>query len=56
MPRRKRLAFDEPKYGTLYEVKSTYEYELSLNDYSDEAEKEIPSAGITDVEFMSANR
>ncbi|MBR1722111.1 MAG: hypothetical protein IJ727_06475 [Treponema sp.] len=48
-------AFDKPKYGVLYNVKSAYEYELLSDDDTDVAEEEMNTAGITDVEFVSAS-
>ena len=48
-------SFDKPKYGTLYKVKSSYEYELRSDDDTDVAEEEMKTAGIPDVEFVSAS-
>lgn len=45
-------AFDKPKYGTLYKVKSGYEYELSAEANSDAAEVEMKAAGLENVEFV----
>lgn len=46
-------SFDKPRYGTLYEIKNGYEYEVNSDDDFDEAEEEMREAGLENVHFVS---
>lgn len=46
-------SFDKPRYGTLYEIKNDYEYEVNSDDHFDEAEEEMRKAGLENVHFVS---
>ena len=48
-------AFDKPQYGTLYKVKSDYEYAVNSEDNMEAAEKEMEGAGIENVEIVCAS-
>ena len=46
-------SFDKPRYGTLYEIKNGYEYEVNSDDHFDKAEEEMREAGLENVHFVS---
>lgn len=49
-------AFDEPRFGTLYEVKNGYEYALNSDEDSENAEKEMQVAGLQNVKFVASEK